>query len=195
MTVHGLQRTATYSRTKRSASSATVTERSAAGAERGGKGIFPGLEAGDHEGGAPPGPGGRDHPVPADGDPLRPAFAPGLDDVDLGPRRIDPDPEPEKLAVPEDGVPVLDEEGFDGAIGDLPSAELGHAGDSGPSSPAPSSPAASPACLVATAAGPGTPSPPHPPGAGAALPARRSDSMLSATRLAEVFTESRARWA
>ena len=88
-----------------------------------GQRIFSRLEAGDDERRPPAGLSGGEHPVPGHRDSSRPASRSGLDDIDLGPRRIDPDPEPEKLAVPEDGVPVRDGKALDRASGD---AQAGH---------------------------------------------------------------------
>ena len=80
--------------------------------------VLPRLDAGDDERRPAASLGGRDLSVPAHGDPSRTAVGSGLDDVGPGAGRIDPYPEPEKRAIPEDRVRSFDRETFDGAVGD-----------------------------------------------------------------------------
>ena len=60
--------------------------------------------------------------MPAEGYALRSAGPAALDNIDLAPGRVDPDPEPRECAIPEDGILTLDSQPVDGSFGEC---ELG----------------------------------------------------------------------
>ena len=96
------------------------------GHRRGCRRLLPCLDPGDDPGRPPPRLPGRDCPVPPERDPPGPPLAPALDDVDLGARRIHPNPEAGEVPVPEDRVPALDGEAVDDPLGEPPAAGYGH---------------------------------------------------------------------
>ena len=73
-------------------------------------GLLAPLDAVDGLGCAEPGLRRRKLAVGAERDAPGPALGPALDDVDLAPRGVDPDPEAGQLPVPEDPVPARDRE-------------------------------------------------------------------------------------
>ena len=78
-----------------------------------------GLDAGDDVGGILAGlVGGEGVAVLAEGHALRAVEGAGLDDEDLLAGGVDPDAEPEQVAVPEDGVLAIDGETVDDALGE-----------------------------------------------------------------------------
>ena len=74
------------------------------------------LDAGDDERRPSARPVGGDHPVPAEGNPLRSARSPALDQVDLGAGRIYAHSEALEFPVPDDDVLVLDGQAVDGTL-------------------------------------------------------------------------------
>ena len=92
----------------------------------GGRGIVPGLDAGNDAGRLLPRLAGRDRPVAPDGDTPGPSLSPALHHEGLGAGGVDPHPEAGEVPVPEDRVPLRDGESPDGPRGELPAPGHGH---------------------------------------------------------------------
>ena len=83
-----------------------------------GRGIVPGLDAGDDAGRPLPRLAGRDRSVAPDGEAPGAALSPALHHEGLGARGIDPHPEAGEVPVPEDHVPLRDGEPSHGPRGE-----------------------------------------------------------------------------
>ena len=81
------------------------------------------LDSGDDRGGVLAGRLRGERGIPAERHALRLAECAGLDDEDLLAGGVDSDPEPGKIAVPEDGILAIDGQAVQDAFGE--SAELG----------------------------------------------------------------------
>ena len=106
-------------------------DRSAGGG--GGRGIVPGLDAGDDAGRLLPRLAGRDRPVAPDGEAPGAALSPALYHEGLGARGVDPHPEAGEVPVPEDRVPLRDGEPPDGPSGEPEAPGHGHGARLAPS--------------------------------------------------------------
>ena len=87
--------------------------------ERQGNRFLPGVDARDDERRPLARLLGPDQRVAPDRYPLLPVRPPRLSDIDLAAGRMDPDPEPLDLVIPEDMFTVPGFEGVDGSFGDL----------------------------------------------------------------------------